>query len=360
MKEDLLRKLGQGIEALENLKKASKERKRLFIVTHKHADIDALASAVALYSTLCSSSGALFRRSECRIIVPEGLSLSGKQFLEKVGWDLDTMTITGKQQHFTEERDVLLDSIVILVDTASFNHLGNLGDIIKETGVYLLLDHHEYNEVSRVSSYSVVHPGFSSSSEIVALMLARANTEMSSTAYCVLQAGIISDTSRFIRSGPLTFEAMSLLTGECAYRKALELVSPSRRSRSETIALLKAFQRIQIITHDYIVVGTFVSSNESQVLGSLISLGVDAGFVLSLQHSFVRVSYRLSDSLDPSVSESFHKALKRAFSGAEGPKGHRNAGVYIWRIKVSKRDLPRLVKRALEEVSRELGSPGLG
>ncbi len=341
-----------------------RQSSQVYIIVHKHADVDAIASSCHLCNLVTSLTDAT---TNCSILVPEGLSSTASTIYDMVAGKVLCPIVIARDrdhvEHLLNQHAGDSESLqeegkrvsLVVVDTASLSHLSHLGKVLVSKGIDMLIDHHAHNSLTKYSKHYLVDDSFYSSSEIVALLSKELGVEVEEKLYCMLQLGIITDTSRFSRAGPLTFEAMAYLSGYCDYNTATDMMPRSRRSRSEIIALLKALQRLQLHTNRFIVAGTFVGSEESAVLSMLLQLGVDAGFVANPGKDNTRITYRVRDGAPEELTVLLHKAIARALGQlAEGPLGHNRAGVYLIKRRLAKRDMPSLVKRILDSLEKYL------
>lgn len=372
MKRRLVEKARQLAEELERIRKMLNAGllPKVLIITHKHGDTDALASACAIHAffqedccrgnrlshdtgmlSYASGSGKPSKNGVVEVIVPESISQNAKRVVDKTCKEISI--IVAKEP---PGDDLLKDAYKIVVDSASLHHLGPLSGPAAKNGIDLLLDHHSRNTLTEMAVKSIVDPDFSSTSELVALALKQLEFYNLGERACLLQAGILADTSRFSRAGVLTFLAMDFLISQCKYETALTLTQPSRRSRSETLAILKAMQRMQIHVGSHIVGITFVGSSEGLVLNQILAAGADGAVVLSRREREVRITYRVRDAAPPSLVKALHGAIKNAFPEAIGPMGHERAGLYVWPQTVSKWDMPRMVKKIVDHLDFLQGS----
>ncbi len=348
----------------EKFESIVKQSAQVYIIVHRHADVDAIASSCHLCNLVTSLSGATTR---CSVLVPEGFSSTALSIYDIVVGKVLCPTVIVRNrdnvEHLLNQDNVQTGSLqgvgkrvsLLVVDTASLSHLSHLGEVLVSKGIDMLIDHHARNSLIKYSKHYFVDDSFYSSSEIVALLSKELGVEVKERLYCMLQLGIIADTSRFSRAGPLTFEAMAYLSSYCDYDAAMDMMPRSRRSRPETIALFKALQRLQLHTNQFIVAGTFVGSEESAVLSVFLQLGADAGFVANPGKNYTRITYRVRDGAPEELVVVLHKAMARALGqSAEGPLGHNRAGVYLIKRRFAKRDMPSLIKRILGSLEKYL------
>ncbi len=309
------------------------------IVTHKYADIDAVASALALAEALKVKS-----KGEVRVelVAPEGVSKPARLVVEKIGFSYEF------RGEFT-----LKPKVVFIVDASTQSHLSNLYSYILESDSYkFLIDHHSLNTLVDVVNDYIIDSNASSTSEIIALSLPKELLTIKSA--LALMCGVISDTGRFSRASTYTFQSMAKLSLIAEYSRALSITSrvESGGDRAERIAVLKAMQRLILEFKDNLIIaGTHVSSFESEVASKLIRVGADIAVVASRKKSEVRVIIRARRGVEDKV---FRVAGEIAKSKNASWGGHAGACVVIIPGRVEKSKLPVILKELLSEFLKAL------
>jgi len=328
---------------LETLKR--RVRGKLLILTHRYADIDAVASAIGLLvlvKTLdCDTS-------ESVIVSPQGLSKPAKNVVERLAVNV---SIYSELPPGFENPDS-----IVIVDAASPSQLPGLTEILNLRVFKALIDHHVANTLIDLVDASLVDPSATSTSEIIALALPR--EALSEEIAALLIAGIIADSGRFQRATPRTFRVMSKLSRACEYSRVLRLTEVGEPpSFSERIAVLKAAQRMVIETiNDIVVAGTHVGSFESEVASHILRLGADIALVVSRKKDEVRVIMRSRPRLRRE-GLAIIEHIARKLGGSWG--GHAGAGALTLSIRVEKRNLPSLVKTLVNEAVTYLRTAGV-
>lgn len=283
------------------------------ILTHRYADVDALASVYAVYRLI-----KLIKPEACvKMVFPDGLNLIAKRIAEKFNIE------------FSFENFNLEDfKTIVIVDTGSLGMLLPYSSkILHLNKDLIIIDHHLVDdEIIKNATITICDSTAQSCSEIIVELYKEFNVIIPLEVGSLLIAGIISDTSRFQRVSPLTFKStLSLIEAGVNYNHILKLLHEPL-SESERIARLKACQRININRiANYIVVTTHVGAYESSIANILINLGADIAIVANeLDKSKIRICARCSERFYEDVSLSLSRDLMnpigKMFNGYGG--GH--------------------------------------
>ncbi len=285
----------------------------IFIVTHRNADPDALASSIILWKFFHK---VLHRFS--LIVLPEGLNEVAKKIAYKLSLNNivhrpDIITKTG----LTRGTNVLF----VVVDTGSSTQLGLLRDIIL-CSRYIVIDHHRSGDLVEGALLSIVESEFTSSTELVYHLLG-GMLEFTREDRVLMLTGILYDTRRFIHISPITLEVASKIIDECmdTYLEALRLLQ-TEMDISERIARLKAVQRMGLERIDDIVIAyTHVSAYESSVARALLDLGADVAVVLSAKKKEIRLVARAKQRFYEETGISLGRDIMPLVGGLLGGSG---------------------------------------
>lgn len=299
------------MEQLVNfLKDAAKRGQQILVLCHHNADPDAVASAIVLAEVL-QQMGARAKAG-----TSEDISLASQNILRVVGREIAV--------------DPPLDmEFVVLVDTSSFEHLGKIGDRLKQKAPKLVvIDHHKpVEELKQLSSIYFVREEFSSESELVLKLIRELGVELSPKQASLLLVGIISDTGFFRLAKAQTFEAIDFLVKAGAdYEGMLEALrlpeDPSKR-----IAMLKAAQRSELRRiHGCLVIFSELGSFEGDAASMLTRIGADVALVGSEKKDKFRLSGRARQEILAKTKlhlGELMEELGKRFNGSGG--GHAGA-----------------------------------
>lgn len=283
----------------------SKEKPEgIVIVTHRGADVDALASAFGIQEILLQ-------------IIPSirlAIHSVGRLPLKSRGL-VDFLDLEVNE----EEPKVSETSWVLLVDTGGWSTTGIPRDRLAVARHRILVDHHA---VTDSDLYDIaVHYPFTSTSEIVLEMFDVLECNMEGRVATALLAGVITDTAGLREANDETLRHLCELALRGAdISKAWEVIS-RETSRDEMIAKLKAAQRMKILKMGELVgVITEVGSFHSSVASSLVRLGADLAVVFSREAQGSKASLRASKRFSD-VSSSDLGVLSTELAGELGGHG---------------------------------------
>jgi nanoRNase/pAp phosphatase (c-di-AMP/oligoRNAs hydrolase) len=326
-------------EITEFLTSASKRGQRILVLCHHNADPDAVGSSIALSDAL-KQLGA-----QVEVGVSESLSRAAQAVLKAAGREI---TINPK-----------LDAdIIVLVDTSSFEHLGKLGEEIRQRAPELvLIDHHRpVEEMRQFVKHYFVREEAASESELILALIQGLGAELTSEIAFLLLAGIVSDTGQFRLAKPTTFQAVDALVRAGAdYRRVLEALKLPE-DMSKRIAMLKAAQRVKLHRiDDRLIAFSELSSFEADAAVMLVRIGADVAVVGSEEKGKIRLCGRAREEL----LETTHlhlgelmSELAKHFKGTGG--GHAGAASMT-----GEGELIEAQKRLLQILRRMLESKGV-
>lgn len=320
-------------KAAELLLEHARKGGRILLLSHQQADPDGVGSALVL-SEVLEKLGA---RTE--VVVPEGMNKLSQLLLERYGREVSP------SPSFTPD-------LVVMVDASSFQHLGKIGEEVRERPI-LLIDHHlEVEEMKGGVEVAWVDQEATSTAEMILQLLKEMGEKPSAELSQLLLAGILTDTGGLRLARNSTFEAVcELIRNGADYRQLLEsLKVPEDRSRR--MAMLKVAQRMEIrALGDYLVVFSELSAFEADAASLLLRLGADLSFVGSEEKGEFRISGRASPELCERTGlhlGSLMQEMARAFGGSGG--GHPGAASATGKGGI--KEVRKFLLSRLEEVLR--------
>lgn len=323
------------IRSPKTLRKLFNEYKNAIIITHKYADVDALASAISFRHILknkLSYDNVLF-------LCPDGINSSALKLTERLGIKTDCLRENSSinENSFSPE-----NTIVLLLDVGGCNQLANFEEILKTEYKKILIDHHYQNDLVEKVNYVFMPSNAFSTSEITTIVFRDMIDDEKIAS--LLVAGIIHDTSRFKRASYVTFKSMSYLAKIVSYEK-LVLLMREDEELSKRMAKLKAAQRV-IISRigNLIITVTFVSNFESDIASSLINLGSDMVIVVSPKENETRIVVKSTRSISIDIWKKAIELLVKEL-GPVSYGGHFGASILVLKEVFSKRELPGLCKK---------------
>ncbi|MEW6294938.1 MAG: DHH family phosphoesterase [Candidatus Diapherotrites archaeon] len=288
--------------------------KKIALLTHSGADVDALASASSLYF-------ALKPEFKTKIIIPDHISLNAK-------------ILAGKTQTpYTINANSLSEfKALIIVDLNSIEMLGSMKKkVLSFKGPILLIDHHtKTSHLPKTKNFhSIIDPKKVSSTEIVFYLLKESKIKLNPKTASLLAAGIITDSAGFHVADSDTFSSMAELMKQSkkSFSEITELFE-SKPEPSQKIAKLKAAKRARIYrTGEFIIVTAEIGAFEADAASILTRLGADLAFAGKAEKGLIRLSARannffiLKTRID--LAKDILSKLDKKFEGNSG--GHSGA-----------------------------------
>jgi len=252
-------------------------RKRVAILIHSLADLDAVGSALALQSFLGNSS-------TIASDLPTAKARKLLKFLKSevsVGGQLDC-------------------DVLFILDTNSYDMLGNLAEGVRNfKGEKVIIDHHSIHPDSIKADHLLVDNRYLSTSELVYELLKKLKCKISEKEALCLLCGIIDDSAGFRNANRKTFSNIANLLGKTrmSYEDVLGFVRTDADA-SQRIALLTACRRAEVEkVGGYLVAKSIVGSFESKAAEALVEIGADISFVGCRSRDGARISARMRDDV---------------------------------------------------------------
>ena len=318
------------------LSEASKLGQRILILCHRNADPDAVGSSLALADAL----NQLGARAEAG--VSENVGLMAKSVLKAAGQKIAI--------------DPKLDAdIIILVDTSSFEHLGELGEKIRQKAHrVVVIDHHRPVEgMKEAVELYYVKESAASESEIILELINELGAKLTPEMAFLLLAGIVSDTGQFRLAKDETFGAVQkLIEAGASYSKVLDALKMPE-DMSKRVAMLKAAQRLALYKmDDRLVVFSQLSSFEADAAAMFVRIGADVAIVGSEEKGEIRLCGRAREGFRKEVSlhlGEIMSELGKKFDGMGG--GHAGAASMTGKGKLSeaKEQLLKVLRQSLKK-----------
>ena len=286
----------------EKIKESLKDD--LLLLIHHHADVDSVASAIALKTVFKNAT----------ISASDGISVSGR--------NIANMT----EEEILEEPPAKWNGTVIALDSPNPDHCGP----VPEAKQIVVIDHHD-KIVGWPRGTEFIHlPQKTSTAEIIFLFIKELGMEVNKHCATVLLSAIYTDTGQFRHANNETFNVASELCDAGADPQEIINILDRERPLAQKTMFLKAAQRMKWIQEGkWIIATSLVGSFESGSARLLIVLGADVSIVASEnKKGEMRLSTRASNRI---VSDGFNltKALEKVENingGSAG--GHPGAAGY--------------------------------
>ena len=281
------------------------------IASHPSADIDSVASAVAL-SLYLRSLGA----KEICFLTRQNLDPIAKKVIDIV-----------RNRELFEICDVERGEILFIVDASSCSRAGVACERYKYVFV---IDHHEIADLES-NNINIVIPDATSSTEILleAFIINNDQITLDKEFLDIFLASVLYETNILSIATEKTNENIKwLIEKGASLANALSIIRRELRY-DEKIARLKGLMRAHVYrtTDKKIICLTHVSAHESLVANYMISGGCDLAVVVSDKESEIWVVARCSESLcrDLGLGELFMNDLRSVANANWG--GHSRAAV---------------------------------
>ena len=286
----------------EKIKESLKDD--LLLLIHHHADVDSVASAIALKTVF----------NDATISASDGISVSGQNIVNMSGVEI------------LAEPPSKWDGTVIALDSPNPEHCGP----VPEAKQIVVIDHHD-KIVGWPEETEIIHlPQKTSTAEIIFLFIKELGMEISKHCATVLLSAIYTDTGQFRHANNETFNVASELCNAGANPQEIINLLDRERPLVQKTMFLKAAQRMKWSQEGkWIIATSLVGSFESGSARLLIVLGSDVAIVASEnKKGEMRLSTRASNRI---VSEGFNltKILEKVENingGSAG--GHPGAAGY--------------------------------
>jgi len=318
------------------LSEASKRGQRILVLCHHNADPDAVGSSLALVDAL----NQLGARAEAG--VSESVGLVAKSILKAAGREIAV--------------DPTLDAdIIVLVDTSSFEHLGELGKKIRQKAHRIVvIDHHRPVEgMKELVELYYVKESAASESEIILELIHELGAKVTPEMAFLLLAGILSDTGQFRLAKDETFGAVQkLIEAGTSYIKVLDALKMPD-DMSKRVAMLKAAQRLVLHKMDgQLVAFSELNSFEADAAAMFVRMGADVAIVGSEDKDDIRLCGRARENFCKDASlhlGEIMSELGKKFNGSGG--GHAGAASMTGKGKLSeaKEQLLKVLQQSLKK-----------
>jgi nanoRNase/pAp phosphatase (c-di-AMP/oligoRNAs hydrolase) len=245
--------------------------KKIIIITHHNADIDAVSSSTAL------SLGLMQKNIYAEIGVPNSIAKQSRQVLWYSGCEV-------KINPNLENYDV-----IFVLDTGVPEQL--LPMKIPEGKEIYIVDHHENVKIKGTKEY--ISPRRKATCELILKVLKDNNVRINKKIATLLLAGIVSDTNHFKFADKVTFKLVVELLN---YKADLGLVYGlvyNPPDFSERLSKLKGYKNLEIYqSSEYLIAFTEVENHEAAVARGLLSLGANVSVAFTEKEDELRVSAR--------------------------------------------------------------------
>ncbi len=284
------------VDLFKNLK-----GKKILILTHHNADIDAISSAIVLKKYLS-------KNNVVEIGTSESVAKQCKKILELTG---ENVLIDPDCKNYDK---------VIVVDTSSLEQIKT----VKNLKIDVLIDHHEEGDIE--CEYKFVDKNAKSTTYLVYELLKELGYEFDIIDKKLILAGLLSDTSHLKFSNREVFRVFYELMEEIKFSEILDLVAVEE-DLSDRVVTIKALKRMNVYKFGEILVAiSWVGSHEAIVARNFLKVGIDVAIVSTKKGGELRISSRGKEKIlkyGLNLAEMF-KEIGKFINGSGG--GHDLAG----------------------------------
>ena len=290
--------------------------KRVLILVHAGADVDALASAAAL-------SLALKGKVKPSIGVPDHINLEAKQLAHSLEVEFHTNPKLDKFEG------------IFLLDLNSFDLLGSMAEEVRHYKMPIfVLDHHAKSKKPIApKNFTLIDEKAVSTTELVFKLIKKHKLPLTNKTAALIGCGIITDTAHFRTADHETFALMAEVMRKSGKSFVeLEDLFRVKKDFSEKIAKLKAAKRLRIFkAGPYLIAGSEVGSFEANAASLFVKTGADVAFVGNEEKNELKISgrahHQLINELDFDLAKHVFQPLSESMPGSEGG-GHPGAAAF--------------------------------
>jgi len=304
--------------------------KKVAILVHHNADIDAICSATSLLL------GFGQKNIKAIIGVPNSMARQAKPLLEYSGCNI-------KVNPNLEKYDA-----IFILDTPVPEQLYPI-KIPRDKDIYVI-DHHENTRIRGIQEY--ISPRRKATCEMILKVLKDNNVVIDKKIANLLLAGIVSDTNHFRLADKVTFKlVVELLNYKADLKFVFDLVH-NPPELSERLAKLRGCKNLEIYKFkNYLITFSEVESHEAAVARGLLSLGANVSVVFTEKENELRVSARADNTIirleNLNLGLDIFSRLREVSGGNGG--GHDAAGSLNTSHKERKSEIKKFIFEKLEE-----------
>ncbi|MFX1425260.1 MAG: bifunctional oligoribonuclease/PAP phosphatase NrnA [Promethearchaeota archaeon] len=319
--------------------------KKILITTHDLVDIDGFVSCLILKSFMNK-----YINQSASIFFAE-LSKSTRTFIEKFIVKFPKFIID-----YETEVDPTNYDVCLLVDTNDISQINfkNSRDSKLEIP-YIIIDHHHYDKTKpderNLNSLNLINENFSSSAEIILILLESQNQDLTTSQKYLLSVAILIDSGYFKYGNNNTVRTIGKLLDDEVNFQDLLLLLENEVDLSEKIAKIKGLQRVELIREgDYLIGVSNVSSFGASVASILIKTGFDIGIVYSKEKNWNIINSRAKKSICLKTGLHLGKILEDLSEYSKGTGGGHDGAASI----TFSADLDNVLFKFIEKIKQFL------
>jgi nanoRNase/pAp phosphatase (c-di-AMP/oligoRNAs hydrolase) len=325
------------------------ENKTVVITSHALADLDGLASAIALYFFLQSQPANISLH-----LYFSKISKKARLYIEKLEAKFPNFIPV-----FKDDITNLGFDVAFIVDTNKLSKVeGEFSDDIQsfEDNYIIFIDHHyaEHSDTKEEKKRdAIILENYTSTSEIVVDLYKEFQIPLKKPIRYLLIGGLVIDSGYLKFANKHTHKAMAfLLEDDIQYQDILSMLKVEPHI-SEKIAKIKGAQRVELLREDDWLIGvSHVSSFEASVANTLLKIGFDISIVISERKDECRVSLRAKQKVCEQSGLHLGKMLEKLSKDLDAVGGGHDGAASI---KMNKKE-PNIKNIILEKVKEALSN----
>ncbi len=289
------------------------------MLCHENADIDAMASALALFFSLPP-------KFHPTIGIPDHLNQSAEQLCKTIG------------ARFVKTPALSKFDAIIILDFGSPLRAGSMQESLQQTKKpILVLDHHSKTKGSFRTRFALLDPKASSTSSMVLQQLEKSGFSIPKKTWLCLAAGMVSDSVDLTLADSALLQTVAVCLQKTGFSiQEIRQLYAVPEDFSERIAKLKGLHRVRLFElNGFLVALSHASFFESQIAMALLSAGADIAFVAGMEKKSdvcrmaCRANFAILKKTRLDLAEDICVQLPRVFGGqGNGHSGAAGFGAF--------------------------------
>lgn len=324
--------------------------KRVVILTHKSADIDALSSCFLFQKVLAEKIE--LKASDLYL---SKISKTSRQFMER---------FRSYFSDFSFDYEITLNSnnydVAVIIDTNNLNQVDGISTIDNSNKLEVIfIDHHaelEEKTVLNKKSLNIIDDDYPSATEIIYKIAQLYDVEFNAPFGFLAISGIVTDSGYFKFANNETIHTCSkLLNNEFSISDVYSLLD-FEEDISQKIAKIKALQRLSLIRYNQFLLGiSHIGSFEGLVASDLIKNGLDVVLVYSKKS---QTTFRITSRADRPICEKTNlhlgKLLNRFSKKYQAHGGGHDGAASMNIEEVSEKEIEQILNMLIQEIKEIL------
>jgi nanoRNase/pAp phosphatase (c-di-AMP/oligoRNAs hydrolase) len=255
--------------------------KKISVLLHKGADLDAICSGFAISYLVSKLYGA-----EATLMAPDGISSAARNSLSTLGISVESPNLEGCD-------------LIIVVDTSSLSMLGGAAKLLLKSKVPIIqIDHHSPSpNMESIASFRLLDEDSPSTTELVYSLFKISKVQISEKLAQVFVFGIVAESGNLSRLKNSSLCSLCELLQRGGDVEAALNGLKKEMPLDERIARLKSAQRILLRrVGDMLIAISHVGSYHSSAARSLLVLGADLAATVAKNKDGLKIAVRASEN----------------------------------------------------------------